>query len=104
LGDTWRSSATCAVRRYLGSIGVGTGEATLDPNHPRVATWRGNLGSVLQDLGDLQGARVQLELAVEIAEAALGLDHPTVTTIRGHLNSVRQALQEATPEGPASAG
>jgi len=24
LGDTWRSSATCAVRRYLGSVDVGT--------------------------------------------------------------------------------
>jgi hypothetical protein len=51
----------------------------------------------------LAGARAQLERALEISEVALGADHPTMTTIRSNLGSVLQALQEAPPEGPASA-
>ena len=59
---------------------------------------------MLQDLKDLEGARSQYERALGIGEAALGPDHPTVATYRSDLDSVLQALQEATPEGPASAG
>jgi hypothetical protein len=43
-----------------------------------VAIWRSNLGGVLQALGDLAGAREQLERSLEIGEAALGPDHPHV--------------------------
>ena len=45
-----------------------------------MGTWSSALGVVLQDLGDLEGARVQLERALEISEAALGPDHPTLAT------------------------
>jgi eukaryotic-like serine/threonine-protein kinase len=68
-----------------------------------MGTWSSDLGVVLQDLGDLEGARVQLERALEISEAALGPDHPTLATFRSNVTSVLQALQDATPEGPASA-
>jgi tetratricopeptide repeat protein len=67
-----------------------------------VAIWRGNLGSVLQALGDLEGARVQMERALESGEAALGPDHPHVAVQRGNLYGVLQALQKAPPEGPTS--
>jgi tetratricopeptide (TPR) repeat protein len=80
------------------------GEAVLGPDHPDVAVWRNNLGLVLQDLGDLAGARMQFEGALEAGEAALGRKHPTMVAIRVNLNSVLQVLQQATPEGPASAG
>jgi hypothetical protein len=43
---------------------------------------------VLQALGDLPGAREQLERALAISEAALGRDHPTVRTLRRNLDSV----------------
>ena len=43
---------------------------------------------MLLDLGDLAGARAQLEAAVQIGEAALGPDHPTVRTIRGNLQGM----------------
>jgi hypothetical protein len=62
-----------------------------------VARWRSNLGGVLQALGDLEGARAQLERALAIWEAVLGPDHPTVATIRGNLGSVLSALQEEAP-------
>jgi hypothetical protein len=61
-----------------------------------VAIWRSNLGSVLQALGDLEGARVQLERALASGEAALGPDHPTVAIYRSNLGRVLQALQEET--------
>jgi hypothetical protein len=53
-------------------------ETTLGPDHPAVATYRGNLGNVLQALGDLEGARAQYKRMLTVSEAALGPDHPTV--------------------------
>jgi hypothetical protein len=89
--------------RPIAEQGVAVTEAALGPADPEVA-WRcDEFGRVLRELGELAEARIQSERAVAIGEATLGPDHPTVTTIRGNLNSVLQALQEATPEGPASA-
>jgi Flp pilus assembly protein TadD len=76
-------------------------EATYGPGHPRVATVRSNLGSVLQDLGDVAGARNELERAVALFEAALDLDHPEVATARTKLGVVLRDLgdlQEARAE------
>jgi hypothetical protein len=39
-------------------------------NYPTVATWRNNLGMVLQALGELEGARAQYEQALVIGEEA----------------------------------
>ena len=55
---------------------VAIGEAALGPDDPTMAVWRNDLGGVLQDLGDLEGARAQLERALEISEAALVGRHP----------------------------
>ena len=62
-----------------------------------MATWHNDLGLVLRDLGDLEGARVQFERALEIGEATLGPDHPTVATIRSNLGGVLGTLQEEAP-------
>ena len=70
------------------------GEAALGPDHPDVGIWRNNLGLVLQDLGDLAGARAQFERALTVGEATLGPDHPTVATMRANLDSLRRALHE----------
>ena len=67
-------------------------EAALGPEHPTIGIWRNNLGNVLRDLGDLAGARTQLEAALRISEAALGPDHPTIGIWRGNLGSVLQDL------------
>ena len=47
---------------------------------------------MLQDLGDLPGARAQFERALQISEAALGPDHPTVGARRSNLGRVLQDL------------
>jgi Tetratricopeptide repeat len=65
---------------------------------PKVA-WRcDTLGRVLQDVGDLAGARVQYERALAIGEATLGPDHLTVATIRGNLGRVLGAPGGRRPE------
>jgi hypothetical protein len=46
------------------------------------------LSRVLRDLGDLPGARAELERALTIVEAALGPNHPTVAVLRGDLQRV----------------
>ena len=51
---------------------------------------------MLQDLGDLAGARTQLERALQISEAALGPDHPDVGTWRNNLGLVLQDLGDLT--------
>ena len=53
---------------------------------------------MLQDLGDLPGARTQFERALQISEAALGPDHPDVGTLRNNLGRVLGALENASPE------
>jgi Tfp pilus assembly protein PilF len=49
---------------------LGIDEAAYGPDHPMVANRVNNLGSVLQDLGDLAGARAHFERALGIDEAA----------------------------------
>jgi tetratricopeptide (TPR) repeat protein len=62
-------------------------EAALGPAHPEVA-WRcDELGRVLEQLGDLEGAKAQSERALAIGEA-IGPDDPTVALWRGNLGSV----------------
>jgi tetratricopeptide (TPR) repeat protein len=68
------------------------GEAALGPDHPSVGIWRGSLGNVLRDLGDLPGAREQYKRALAIGEAALGPDHPTMGTWRNNLGLVLRDL------------
>jgi tetratricopeptide (TPR) repeat protein len=64
----------------------------LAPIIPDVATRRNDLGRVLRALGDLAGAREQLEQALAISEAALGAAHPDVGIRRNNLGSVLQDL------------
>ena len=67
-------------------------EAAFGPEHPEVATAVNNLGNVLQDLGDLPGARACYERALRIDEAAYGPEHPNVATDVNNLGSVLQDL------------
>jgi hypothetical protein len=56
-------------------------ETALGPDHPTMATRRGNLGRLLQALGDLPGAHSQLEQALAIGERALSPNHPSVVDL-----------------------
>jgi Flp pilus assembly protein TadD len=67
------------------------GETTIGPDHPNMAAWHNNLGSVLRELGDLAGARTQYERALDIGQATLGPDNPDMATWRNNLDSVLQA-------------
>ena len=51
-----------------------------------------NLGLVLQDMGDLAGAKEHLERALGIDEAVYGKDHPDVATDVNNLGSVLKAM------------
>jgi tetratricopeptide (TPR) repeat protein len=71
-------------------------EAAFGPDHPEVAIDVNNLGSVLQDLGDLARARQYLERALRIDEAAFGPDHPEVAIDVNNLGGVLQDLGDLT--------
>jgi tetratricopeptide (TPR) repeat protein len=47
---------------------------------------------VLQDLGDLEGAKANYERALAIGKAALGSDHPQVAIRLNNLGCVMSAL------------
>lgn len=64
----------------------------LGEDHPSVATSRSNLAGVLQDLGELPGARELLEQALASALVNLGDDHPLIATYRFNLALVQKAL------------
>ena len=57
-----------------------------------MAHWHNDLGLVLRDLGDLPGARVEFEQALQIGQATVGPDHPNMATFRRNLDQVRQQL------------
>jgi Tetratricopeptide repeat len=49
-----------------------------------------NLGSALQDLGDVAGARAYFARALSIFEKFLPTDHPHVTKTRSHLQIIAE--------------
>lgn len=67
-------------------------EVAYGPEHPKVAIRLSNLGTVLQNLGDLQGARENTARALRIDEVALGPEHPSVAIRLNNLGTVLQKL------------
>ena len=57
-----------------------------------MATRHSNLGSLRTDLGDLAGARTQLEQALEIGQTTIGPKHPSMAASRRNLDDVVQQL------------
>ena len=60
-------------------------EETIGAGRPQVAVRLNNLGGVLQDLGDLNGARAYYERALTIIERAWGSQHRSLAVVRGNL-------------------
>lgn len=69
-------------------------EAQSGPDHPRLGTAHNNLGEVLRESGELDRARVELELGRDIYERAYGLDHPRIAQTFNNLASIDLALGE----------
>jgi hypothetical protein len=108
-GDTWRSSATCAVRRYLGSIGWATRSPILTvapPGLGRPYACRGRMpSSVLHRLIILRCVPVRLGsqptscmdvdqsslLALELCEPPPAVASGQVTGLPRHRLAARQA-------------
>ena len=67
-------------------------EAAYGPDHPTVATYLSNLGNMMRDMGDLQGARQHFERALAIDEAAYGPNHPTVATYLSNLGNMMRDM------------
>ena len=67
-----------------------------DACRPSSESWTGmaifvnNLGEVLHDMGDLQGAKEYSEPALEILQNRLGKDHPDTKLVRKNLESLRR--------------
>jgi tetratricopeptide (TPR) repeat protein len=60
-------------------------EKVLGPEHPDTATSLNNLAGLLQDQGDLRGARPLFERALAIYEKVLGPVHPDTATSLNNL-------------------
>jgi tetratricopeptide (TPR) repeat protein len=88
-GGYLRGRAQFTQAKDLFQRALAIDEAAYGPDHPNVGIDRNNLGSVLQALGDLQGAKTQYERALAIDEAAYGPDHPRITTIMEILATLR---------------
>ena len=78
--------------RPLAERAVAVTEAEHGPDHVDVAWRRDELGRVLLDLADLDGAREQWTEALRIGEAALGPDDTRVGNWRDGLGRVLSAL------------
>jgi len=87
-----RGRAQYTQAKILFERALAISEKTLEPTDPTIGVRRNNLGSVLYDLGDLNGAKTQYEQALAIDEAAYGPDHPAVAARRTNLGNVLQDL------------
>jgi len=76
-------------------------EAAYGPDHPRVAIIVNNLGSVLRDRDDLDGAEDAFRRALSINEAAYGPNHPKVAGCINNLGGVLRAQGDLAGAGDA---
>lgn len=60
-------------------------EKALGPDHGFVAVAANNLGQILQDQGDLEGALRYASRALRIFQSTYGPDHPSTKAVAGHL-------------------
>ncbi len=68
----------------------------LGPYHPHTAISLNNLGSLLQDQGDLAAGRSMYDRALSISEKVLGPNHTTTTKIRNNLKHLDRARPDSS--------
>jgi tetratricopeptide (TPR) repeat protein len=71
---------------------VALGEKYSPENDPNHAAYYGNLGMVLDDLGDTDGAIREVRRALEIKEAHFGPDHPQVASTVNNLGASLRSM------------
>jgi tetratricopeptide (TPR) repeat protein len=92
-----RGQALQALRTAERALAI-TREA-LGPNHPVLGERHYTLGRILLDLGDLDGARAELERALAIVDMAVDADHPSAAIIRSNLQRVLRELKDPADPG-----
>jgi tetratricopeptide (TPR) repeat protein len=87
-----RGGASPTDAKILSERALAIVEAVQGLNPYVVAAFINNLGNVLEDLGELVGARAHYERALGIMESAKGQKHPVVATLLNNLGGVSKAL------------
>jgi Tetratricopeptide repeat len=72
-------------------------EEAYGPDHPDVTILRANLGSLLHELHDLDGAEELLVQALAQFEAGIRREHPNIAVLRRELEQVRREREAARP-------
>jgi tetratricopeptide (TPR) repeat protein len=80
--------AAYALVRPLLERALALYENAMGSDDPIVASILNNLGYLLQEQGDLEGARTIHERALAISESALGVDHPDVAACLNNLGTL----------------
>jgi tetratricopeptide (TPR) repeat protein len=68
-------------------------EKNFGEEHPTTAVRYSNLATVLQDLGDYEGAKKLLEKAYKVYFTQLGDLHPSTKIIKSNLDSVKRRIK-----------
>lgn len=93
--DGWH---VCSVKQSTLPWGVILpGCASDGSDHLNMAAIGSNPCSVLQALGDLQGAKEHFERALEIFRKFLGEEHPFTATVRDNLESLANVQGRVEP-------
>ena len=71
-------------------------ERTLGAEHPSTLSTKYNLANVMQEVGDLAGARRPSEVALKAREAQLGAEHPNTLATKGNLAEIMAKQAEQT--------
>jgi tetratricopeptide (TPR) repeat protein len=72
---------------------LGIDEKALGRDHPKVAIRANNVGKILKDQGDLEGALRWVRRALRILEATYGPGNPSTELTRRNLERIRKALR-----------
>ena len=65
-------------------------ESVLGVNHPDTATSYSNIGALLREKGDLDGALQEHQKALKIRESVLGVNHPDTATSYNNIGALQQ--------------
>jgi tetratricopeptide repeat protein len=81
------------LAKVAGQHALALAQQSSEPGHPSIATSQSNLALVLQDLGDLEGAKTLLIQSYETFKNLLGEDHSSTLTVKGNLESVESEIK-----------
>ena len=68
-------------------------EKVYGPEHPSVASDANNIGQILQDQGDLEGALEWTKRALAIVETTYGKGNPRTRLVARNLEAIKEAMK-----------